>query len=167
MEVSARTHHCLGFTFFRDCSTSRSASFSTAGLRTPGSTKSRNKTVTLLEHLEQVAFLRLTSQKLPCSSPPPRSSMCNCGTLLRRNQEYGFLPYEKFPREFLMSSLVDHGMCANCARGMCSSDIPWFHPFLLDLFLGQAAIPSPYSQVSASLFKISQLFVRRENEAWH
>ena len=77
MEVSARTHHCLGFTFFRDCSTSRSASFSTAGLRTPGSTKNRNKTVTLLEHLEQVAFLRLTSQKLPCSSPPPRSSMCN------------------------------------------------------------------------------------------
>ena len=47
-----------------------------------------------------------------------------CGTLLRRNQEYGFLPYEKFPPEFLMSSLVDHGMCANCARGMCSSDIP-------------------------------------------
>ena len=69
MEVSARTHHCLGFTFFRDCSTSRSASFSTAAWNTWEYT-SRNKTVTLLE---QVAFLRLTSQKLPCYSPPPRS----------------------------------------------------------------------------------------------
>ena len=37
MEVSVPTHHCLGFTFFRDCSSSRWMSFSTAvRRRTPG-----------------------------------------------------------------------------------------------------------------------------------
>ena len=37
MKVSVPTHHCLGFTFFRDCSSSRWMSFSTAmPRRTPG-----------------------------------------------------------------------------------------------------------------------------------
>ena len=103
-----------------------------------------------MEELEQVAFLRLTSQKLPCYTRPLLLlPVCNPSS-----REYGFLlrpSHENFP----------------CLLSLkCMWDVCWFlrvdiPQFLLDLFLGRGAIPSPYSQVSASLFKISQLFVRR------
>ena len=44
MEVSVPTHHCLGFTFFRDCSSSRWMSWPTAmRRRTPGTVHSSVK----------------------------------------------------------------------------------------------------------------------------
>ena len=75
--------------------------------------------------------------------------------LLFGNQEYRFLlrqSHENFP---CLLSLSVYEMCTS--GSFLVLDIP---QFLLDLFLGRPAIPSPYSQVSASLFKISQLFVR-------
>ena len=110
--------------------------------------------------LEQVAFLRLTSQKLPCYPPSPPTS--TYVTLLLRKSRVSFSS-ETIPWEFPMPSFdkciwdVSYQLCTSG----CKTNVQLFSQFLLDLFLGRRVIPSPYSQVSASLFKISQLFVRR------
>ena len=166
MEVSVPTHHCLGFTFFRDCSSSRWMSFSTAMRRRTHSCAASCETVALpaikvFHYWSTWSRWHSCESRLRSSQVPLLTlthSMCNPSSSEIKSRV--FFSESMGPADENFSDLL-WSMCVCKTNVQLFSQVgyPQFHPFLLDL--GRRAIPSPYSQVSASLFKISQLFVRR------
>ena len=162
MEVSVRTHHCLGFTFFRDSTllqfTVDELFHCTASKNTPPCETVALPAIKVFHHWSTWSRWHSCESRLRSSQVPLLThSMCNPSSSEIKSMV--FFSESMGPADENFSDLL-WSMCVCKTNVQLFSQVgyPQFHPFLLDL--GRRAIPSPYSQVSASLFKISQLFVQ-------
>ena len=162
MEVSVRTHHCLGFTFFRDSTllqfTVDELFHCTASKNTPPCETVALPAIKVFHYWSTWSRWHSCESRLRSSQVPLLThSMCNPSS--SEIKSIVFFSESMGPSDENFSDLL-WSMCVCKTNVQLFSQVgyPQFHPFLLDL--GRRAIPSPYSQVSASLFKISQLFVR-------
>ena len=174
MEVSVRTHHCLGFTFFRDSTllqfTVDELFHCTASKNTPPCETVALPAIKVFHHWSTWSRWHSCESRLRSSQVPLLThSMCitHCVTLLLRKSRVSFSSPRAWDQPMRISQTF-FGRCV-CAKRMCSSflRLDILNSTLSSWILAGELFPVLIPKSPRLYSRFPSFLSGAENEAWH